>query len=85
MILRDVGGSRGRHRLAGESIAVRFYVGDVNDRMDAHGAREAEFDSVGSDQLRDGIGTEPSLRELPRGVRKTEIVSGQPDMISDGV
>ena len=64
---------------------IGFYAGDVYDRMNAHGAREAEFDSVGPDQLRDGIGTEPSLQELPGGPRKAEVVGGQPDTISDNI
>ena len=66
-------------------ITIRLYAGDVDNRVNVHGVRKAKFDGVGSDQLRDGIGAEPSLRELPRGARETEIVGGQPDTISDGV
>ena len=66
-------------------IVVRLYMGDVNDRVNVHGVRKVKFDGIGSDQFRDGIGAEPSLRELPRGARETEIVGGQPDMISDSV
>ena len=60
-IFCDIGGPRGRHRLAREMVAIGFYTGDVNDRVNAHRAGQAEFDSVGPDQLRDGIGAEPSF------------------------
>ena len=53
---------------------IGFYVGDVDNRMNAHGMGKAEFDGVGPDQLCDGIRTEPSFRELPGSLRKVEIV-----------
>ena len=53
---------------------VRFDVGNVDNRVNAHGVGKAELNSVGPDQLRDGIGAKPSFRELPGGLRKAEIV-----------
>ena len=48
---------------------------DIDNWVNAHGAGKMEFDGVGSDQLRDSIGTEPSLREFLGSMRKMEIVS----------
>ena len=50
-------------------------MGDVDDRMNAHGVGKAEPDGIGPNQLCDGIGAKPALREFPGGSRKTEIVS----------
>ena len=33
----------------------------------------------------DGIGAKPSFQQLLRGVRKAEVIGGEPDLISDGV
>ena len=84
-VLRDVGGARGSHRLARKAFAIWFYARDVDNGVDAHGAGKVELDSVSPNQLRDGIGTQPSLRQLPRGARETEVVGGEPDLISDGI
>ena len=75
MILRDMGGTRSRHRLTWKMIVIGFYAGNVYDWVNAHGVGKVEFDSVGPDQLHDGIGAEPSLQELLGGLRKMEIVS----------
>ena len=61
MILRDNGGTGGRHRLTWEAITIGLDMGDIHDQVNAHGAGKTEFNSVGPDQLRDGIGAEPSL------------------------
>ena len=73
-ILHNGGGSRGRHRLARETVAIRLDVGDVYNRVDAHGVGKVEFNGIGPDQLHDGIGTEPSLQKLPGSPREAEIV-----------
>ena len=44
-----------------------------------------EFDSISPDQLCDGIGTKPLFQQLPRGMRESEVISGEPDLISDNV
>ena len=54
---------------------IGFYVGNVNDWVNAHGARKTEFNGVSPDQLHDGIGAKPSLQELLGSAEKTEIVS----------
>ena len=54
---------------------IGFDSRDVDDWMNAHRAGKTVFDSVGPDQLCDGIGAEPSFREFPRSVREVEIVS----------
>ena len=64
-ILRNVGGPGGSHRLTREAFAIWLYAGDINDRVNAHRAGKTEFDGVSPDQLRDGIGAEPSFRQLP--------------------
>ena len=38
---------------------IWLYTGDVNDRVNAHRVGKMEFNSVGPDQLHDGIGTKP--------------------------
>ena len=64
-ILRDVGRTGSGHRLTREAIAIWLYTGDVDDRVYVHGAWKTEFNSIGPDQLHDGIGTEPPFRQLP--------------------
>ena len=64
VVLRDIGGTRGSHRLTWKTFTIWFYVGDVYDGVDVHRAGKAELNGVGPDQLRDGIRAEPSLRQL---------------------
>ena len=73
-VLHDNGRARGSHRLTQKTITIGFDTGNVYDQVNAHGAGKAEFDGIGPDQLRDGIGAEPSLRELPGSTRKAEVV-----------
>ena len=84
-ILHDVGGARGSHRLTREAFAIWLYAGDVDNGVNAHRAGKTVFDGVCPDQLHDGIGTEPPFRQLPGSSGETEIVSGKPDLISDGI
>ena len=84
-ILCDVGGTGGSHRLTREAFAIWLYAGNVDDGMNAHRAGKTEFNGVSPNQLRDGIGAEPSLRQLPGGMRETEVIGREPDPISDGV
>ena len=84
-ILRDVGGARGSHRLTRKAFAIWFYAGDVDDGVNAHRAGKTEFDGICPDQLRDGIGAKPALRQLPRSPWETEVIGGEPDLISDGI
>ena len=74
MIFRDNGRAGCSHRLARETVAVWFNMGDINDRVNVHGTGKVEFDGIGPDQLHDGIGAEPLLQELPRSAREAEIV-----------
>ena len=60
-ILRDVGGTRGSHRLTRETFAIWLYTGDVDDGVNTHRAGKTEFHGIGPDQFRDGIGAKPSL------------------------
>ena len=84
-ILCDSDRARYSYRLSWEAFAIGFDVGDVDDRVNAHGAGKTELYGVSPDQLRDGIGTEPSFRQLPRGSRKTEVICGEPDLVSDSI
>ena len=67
------------------AVVIRFYMGDVNDQMNAYGVEKTEFDGVCPNQLCDGIGTKPSFRQLPGGAREAEIVSREPDLIPYGI
>ena len=84
-VLRDSGGTGGSHRLTREAFTIWLDTGDVDDGVDVHGVGKTEFHGVRPDQLRDGIGTEPTFRQLLRGMRKAEIVGGKPNLISDGI
>ena len=84
-ILCDIGGAGCSHRLTRKMFMIRLHAGDVYDGVNAHGAGKMVFNGVGPDQLRDGIGTEPSFRQLPRGSGKSEIIGGEPDLIPDGI
>ena len=64
---------------------IGLHVGNVYDWMNVHGVGKMKFNGIGPDQLRDGIGTKPSLREFPRGVGEMEIVGQKPDAISCGI
>ena len=64
---------------------IWLYAGDIDDGMNAHRAGKMEFNGVRPDQLCDGIGTKPSFRQLPRSSGEAEIISGEPDLISDGI
>ena len=85
LVFRDIGWAGSSHRLSREAIAIRLYAGDVYNRVYAHGAGKTEFDGISPDQLRDGIRTEPSFRQLPQSPRETEIIGGEPDPISDSI
>ena len=84
-ILRDVGGARGSHGLTREVVVIWLYTGDVDNGMNVHRAGKAEFNSICPDQLRDGIGTKPAFRQLPRSSGEMEVIGGEPDLISDGI
>ena len=60
-ILRDGGGARGSHRLTRKAFAIWLYVRDVDDGVNAHRVGKTELNGIGPDQLRDGIGAEPSF------------------------
>ena len=64
---------------------IWLYPGDVDDRMNAHRAWKTEFNGVGPNQLHDRIGAKPSFRQLPGGMRETEVIGREPDLISDGI
>ena len=55
-VLCNVGGARGSHRLPRKAFVIWLYTGDVDDRVYVHGAWKTEFNSIGPDQLHDGIG-----------------------------
>ena len=59
VILCDIGGSWGSHRLTQQAFMVWLYSGDVNDGVNVHRAGKTEFNSIGPDQLHDGIGAKP--------------------------
>ena len=84
-ILHNIGGAWGSHRLTWQVFAIWLYAGDVNDGVNAHRVGKTQFDGIGPDQLCDGIGAKPSLQQLPRGARETEVISGKPDLISNGI
>ena len=60
-------------------------MGDIDDQVNAYGAGEMEFNGICSNQLCDGVGTKPSLRQLLGGVRESEIVCRKPDLIPHGI
>ena len=61
MILHNIGGAWGSDRLTQQVFAIWLYMGDVDNGVNAHRAWKTEFDSVGPDQVHDGIGAEPSF------------------------
>ena len=66
-------------------FAIWLYAGDVDDGVNAHRAGKAEFNGVGPDQFHDSVGAKPTFRQLPRSARETEVIGGEPDLISDGI
>ena len=85
VVLCDIGGAWGSHRLTWKAFAIWFYSGDVNDGVNAHRVGKTELNSIGPNQLHDGIGTKPPFQQLPRSMRKVEVISGEPALITDGI
>ena len=64
---------------------IGFDTGNVDNGVNTHRVWKMEFDSVGPDQLHDGIRTKPSFQQLLRGAREMEVISGEPYLIPDGI